>query len=290
MPIVLNDVSYVYMPGTPYCREALRNITLKIEQGEFVGVIGHTGSGKSTLVQHLNGLLRPSSGSVSVDGFDLHDKKTDIKRIRQRVGMVFQYPEHQLFEETVFDDVAFGPRNQGLDAEMVTQRVEEALERVGLPPSEYAKRSPFRLSGGQMRRVAIAGVIALKPEYLVLDEPSAGLDPRGRDEIFEQILQLYHDSGMAVVLISHNMEDVARMARRLLVMHAGCITFDGNPAELFHERVNDLRAFGLSIPPITRLLQQLRSRGLLVDERLMDGDAVADAIMGSRAKGKSHAE
>ena len=285
MPIILDRVSYTYMPGTPYCREALRDISLTVEPGEFIGIIGHTGSGKSTLVQHLNGLLRPSSGTVCVDGFDLHDKKTEIKRIRQRVGMVFQYPEHQLFEETVFDDVAFGPRNQGLDAESVSERVESALTSVGLNPSEYAKRSPFRLSGGQMRRVAIAGVIALQPEYLVLDEPSAGLDPQGRDEIFEQILRLYHSSGMAVVLISHNMEDVARMARRLLVMHCGRIEFDGSPSQLFHDSAINLRDFGLNLPYVTALLKKLRQRGLPVDDRLTDGNAVADAIMAAMAKG-----
>lgn len=278
MSIVLDHVSYTYMPDTPYQREALRDISLTIAPGEFVGVIGHTGSGKSTLVQHLNGLLQPTSGRVAVDDVDLKGKAAGQKLIRQRVGMVFQYPEHQLFEETIFDDIAFGPRNLGLTVDEVTQRVEEAMERVGLPPSEYAARSPFRLSGGQMRRVAIAGVIALKPEYLVLDEPSAGLDPRGRDEIFEQILELYHSTGMAVVLVTHNMEDVARLAKRLLVMNRGRIEFDGKPADLFHDSGLPLHEFGISLPYMTVLLRLLRSRGLDLDDTLLSADAVAAAI------------
>ncbi|MHC1760333.1 MAG: energy-coupling factor transporter ATPase [Negativicutes bacterium] len=278
MSIVLEKVSYTYMPGTPYRREALRSIDLIIEPGEFLGIIGHTGSGKSTLVQHLNGLLRPTSGLVKVDGNDLHDKASEKKRVRQRVGMVFQYPEHQLFEETIFDDVAFGPRNLGLAADEVTHRVESALERVGLPAFEYASRSPFRLSGGQMRRVAIAGVIALQPEYLILDEPSAGLDPRGRDEIFEQILQLYHSSDMAVVLVTHNMEDVARMAKRLIVLNRGQIEFDGRPADLFHDTTLALHEFGISLPYVTELLRSLRAKGLDVDDTLLDSADIAAGI------------
>jgi energy-coupling factor transport system ATP-binding protein len=284
MSIVLENVSYTYMPGTPYRREALRGIDLVIEPGEFLGIIGHTGSGKSTLVQHLNGLLRPTAGLVKVDGNDLNDKAAEKKRVRQRVGMVFQYPEHQLFEETIFDDVAFGPRNLGLATDEVTQRVESALERVGLPASEYATRSPFRLSGGQMRRVAIAGVIALQPEYLILDEPSAGLDPRGRDEIFEQILQLYHSTGMAVVLVTHNMEDVARMAKRLIVLNRGRIEFDGRPADLFHDTTLPLHEFGISLPYVTELLRSLRARGLDVADTLLDAGDIATAIQAALLK------
>ena len=286
MSIVLDHVSYTYMPDTPYQREALRDISLTISPGEFIGIIGHTGSGKSTLVQHLNGLLQPTSGNVKVDDVDLKGKTAGQKIVRQRVGMVFQYPEHQLFEETIFDDIAFGPRNLGLTSEEVTQRVEEAMERVGLPPAEYASRSPFRLSGGQMRRVAIAGVIALQPEYLVLDEPSAGLDPRGRDEIFEQILQLYHSTGMAVVLVTHNMEDVARLAKRLLVMNRGRIEFDGKPAELFHDPSLPLHEYGISLPYMTELLRLLRSRGLDLDDTLLSADAVATAIQTELRKKK----
>ena len=286
MSIVLDHVSYTYMPDTPYQREALRDISLTISPGEFIGIIGHTGSGKSTLVQHLNGLLQPTSGRVTVDDVDLKGKTAGQKLIRQRVGMVFQYPEHQLFEETIFDDIAFGPRNLGLTTDEVTQRVEEAMERVGLPPAEYASRSPFRLSGGQMRRVAIAGVIALKPEYLVLDEPSAGLDPQGRDEIFEQILQLYHSTGMAVVLVTHNMEDVARLAKRLLVMNRGRIEFDGKPADLFHDSGLPLHEYGISLPYMTELLRLLRSRGLDLDDTLLAADAVAAAIQTELRKKK----
>ncbi len=284
MSIVLEKVSYTYMPGTPYRREALRDVDIVINPGEFLGIIGHTGSGKSTLIQHLNGLLRPTAGVVKVDGNDLHAKNAEKKKVRQRVGMVFQYPEHQLFEETVFDDVAFGPRNLGLTTSEVAERVESALERVGLPASEYATRSPFRLSGGQMRRVAIAGVIALQPEYLVLDEPSAGLDPRGRDEIFDQILQLYHSSGMAVVLVTHNMEDVARMAKRLLVMNRGRVEFDGRPADLFHDTRIHLHEFGISLPYVTSLLRTLRARGLDVDDTLLDSGEVAESIQASLQK------
>jgi energy-coupling factor transport system ATP-binding protein len=266
------------MPGTPYCRDALLDVSLKIDRGEFIGIIGHTGSGKSTLVQHLNGLLRPTAGTVCLDGANMHERKQALKSVRQKVGMVFQYPEHQLFEETVFDDVAFGPRNLGLSDEDVQQRVESALECVGLSVADVAKRSPFRLSGGQMRRVAIAGVIALRPEYLVLDEPSAGLDPCGRDEIYAQILQLYRTSGMAVVLVTHNMEDVARMAKRLLVMDHGRIRFDGPPVDLFHDETIQLRDFGVSLPHVTSLLKTLRTHGLDLDDTLQDEEAVAEAI------------
>lgn len=280
MSIKLANVCYTYMSGTPYRREALCDINLTIEPGEFIGIIGHTGSGKSTLVQHLNGLLQPSSGQVTLDGNDLHGKKKKgaLKSVRQRVGMVFQYPEHQLFEETVFDDVAFGPRNLGLDNSEVMARVEAALQCVGLPAAEYAKRSPFRLSGGQMRRVAIAGVIALQPQYLVLDEPSAGLDPRGRDEIYDQIMQLYESSGMAVVLVTHNMEDVARMAKRILVMNRGTIEFDGTPIDLFHDEKINLHNYGVSLPHVTSLLKKLCAGGLDLDDTLLDAGEVSRAI------------
>ena len=279
MSITLDKVSYTYMPGTPYCRDALRNISLTIEPGEFIGVIGHTGSGKSTLVQHLNGLLKPSSGSVLLDGVNLHggDKKNLI-RIRQKVGMVFQYPEHQLFEETVFDDVAFGPKNLGLGTEEIQSRVESALSCVGLAMDEFASRSPFRLSGGQMRRVAIAGVLALQPQYLILDEPSAGLDPQGRDEIYDQIMQLYHSSGITVVLVTHNMEDVARMANRLLVLNHGELEYDGKPHKLFHDKTVDLSEYGVGLPQVTSLVRTLARQGIPIDETLMDAEEVSQAI------------
>ena len=279
MSIILENVSYTYMPGTPYQRDALRNISLTVEPGEFIGIIGHTGSGKSTLVQHLNGLLKPSAGKIELDGTNLHGGQKDfLKKVRQKVGMVFQYPEHQLFEETVFEDVAFGPRNLGLNREETASRVETALQLVGLPVDEFAERSPFRLSGGQMRRVAIAGVLALQPQYLVLDEPSAGLDPQGRDEIYDQILKLYVAGNITVVLVTHNMEDVARMAGRLLVMNHGELEYDGPPRYLFHNQKVDLNEYGVGLPPITSLVRTLAKSGFPIDETLMDAEEVSQAV------------
>jgi energy-coupling factor transport system ATP-binding protein len=277
MPIVLKDVSYVYMPGTPYERTALKNINLTVGAGEFVGVIGHTGSGKSTLVQHMNGLLKPTSGVVEVDGADLAAKGDAARLARRKVGMVFQYPEHQLFEETVFDDVAFGPRNLGLPADEVEDRVRTALEFVGLDFAAFAKRSPFRLSGGQMRRVAIAGVVALNPAYLILDEPSAGLDPRGRDEIFSEVVRLHETTGVTVVLISHNMEEVARLVKRLVVMHEGTISLDGPPREIFRHG-DELRAAGVDVPGVTALMGRLAGRGLEVDAAALTVEEAAASI------------
>jgi len=278
MSITLRDVSFVYMPGTPYERTALKGINLTVERGEFVGVIGHTGSGKSTLVQHMNGLLRPTCGTVTVDGVDLAAKGEAARAVRRRVGMVFQYPEHQLFEETVFDDVAFGPRNLGLDAAEVEKRVRFAMEFVGLDFAAFARRSPFRLSGGQMRRVAIAGVIALKPDYLVLDEPSAGLDPRGRDEIFAGVLRLYAGTGMAVILVSHNMEEVARLVNRLVVMDRGEICLDGSPGDIFGRCRDKLLSAGVDVPAVTALLGRLRQGGLEVDAAALTTEEAARTI------------
>ena len=266
MSIILTNVSYTYMPGTPYERKALNNVSLTIEPGEFVGIIGHTGSGKSTLVQHLNGLLKPTVGSVTVEHTDLHAKGDAAKKARRKVGMVFQYPEHQLFEETIYEDISFGPRNLGLDADEIDRRVRLGMEFVGLDFEAFAKRSPFRLSGGQMRRVAIAGVIALRPDYLVLDEPSAGLDPRGRDEIFSQVINLHQTTGTAVVLVSHNMEDIARMANRLIVMSSGEVKLDGSPEDIFRNRQQDLAAAGVDVPPVTGLMTAIKQRGLAVDD------------------------
>ena len=278
MSIKIEHLNYVYSEGTAYEKHALKDICLEIPHGEFVGIIGHTGSGKSTLIQHLNGLIKGTSGAIYYNGENIYQDGYDMRALRSQVGMVFQYPEHQLFEETVFDDVAFGPRNLGLSVDEVQERVETALTCVGLNFSEIAKRSPFRLSGGQMRRVAIAGVIALQPEYLVLDEPSAGLDPCGRDEIYAQILQLYRNTGMAVVLVTHNMEDVARMAKRLLVMDHGRIRFDGPPVDLFHDETIQLQDFGVSLPHVTSLLKTLRTHGLDLDDTLQDEELVAEAI------------
>lgn len=278
MSIELKNVTYTYMPKTPFERTAIKQINLKIRKGEFVAIIGHTGSGKSTLVQHLNGILKPTSGSVSIDGVDLHGKKDAAKTVRSKVGMVFQYPEHQLFEETIYADIAFGPKNLGLATEEVDARVRRAMAFAGLDFSAYAERSPFQLSGGQMRRVAIAGVIALEPEYLILDEPSAGLDPRGRDEIFQEIAKLYQRSGIAVILVSHNMEDVAKLATRLIVMNDGQISLDGTPQAVFGEP-DKLKAAGVDVPPVTALLGKLKTRGLNINDQLLTvDDAVANII------------
>ncbi len=277
MPIVLRDVSFVYMPGTPYERTALREINLTVAAGEFIGVIGHTGSGKSTLVQHMNGLLKPTRGVVEVDGVGLAAKGDAARLARRKVGMVFQYPEHQLFEETVFDDVAFGPRNLGLAADEVEERVRLALDFVGLDFAAFARRSPFRLSGGQMRRVAIAGVVALQPAYLILDEPSAGLDPRGRDEIFAEVVRLHETTGVTVVLISHNMEEVARLVKRLVVMHDGAIRLDGPPREIFRHG-GELKAAGVDVPGVTALMERLAHRGLDVDAAALTVEEAAASI------------
>ncbi len=257
MSIRVEDLGYVYMPGTPLEAVALQEVNLDIRDGEFVGLIGQTGSGKSTLVQHFNGLLRPTRGRVLVDGEDLSRRETSIKEIRRRVGLVFQYPEHQLFEETVFADVAFGPRRLGLTGEELESRVEAALEGVGLDAAALGQRSPFELSGGQMRRVAMAGVLAMQPRVLILDEPTAGLDPRGRDEILAQVQVMHRDYGLTVVLVSHSMEDVARLAHRLLVMHRGQLVLGGSAREVFRQaqRLQDL---GLDVPQITQVMRGVR--------------------------------
>lgn len=280
MSIVLENVSYTYMAGTPYEKTAIKNINLEIKAGEFVGIIGHTGSGKSTLVQHLNGLLKPTSGIVTINGEDINKKTSKAKLARQKVGMVFQYAEHQLFEETVYDDIAFGPRNQGLiDDDLVERRVRQAMEFVGLEFDVFARRSPFNLSGGQMRRVAIAGVVALNPEYLILDEPSAGLDPKGRDEIYQQVIDLFQATGIAVVLVSHNMEDVARLATRLIVMNKGEIILDDVPTVIFRNHREKLKASGVDIPNVTAFMHRLRERGLDVQDDVFTVEAAAQAIL-----------
>jgi energy-coupling factor transport system ATP-binding protein len=258
------------MSKTPYEKAAIKKIDFEIKQGEFVGIIGHTGSGKSTLVQHLNGLLKPSSGMVHIDGQNIHEKGETARNAKRSVGMVFQYPEHQLFEESVYEDIAFGPRNLGVKEEEIEARVKKALDFVGLDFEKFAKRTPFQLSGGQMRRVAIAGVVALDPKYLVLDEPSAGLDPRGRDEIFGQIMNLHQATGITVVLVSHNMEDVARMANRLIVMNKGEILLDGKPKDIFCNHQAQLKEAGVDVPPLTLLMNQFKQRGLEVDSAVID--------------------
>ena len=260
MPIQIEGLTHTYMPGSPFQATAIRDITLTIEDGEFLGLIGHTGSGKSTLVQHLNGLLTPTSGRVLVNGEDVFLKGTNRKAIRQQVGLVFQYPEHQLFEETVEKDIAFGPKNLGLSQEEISQRVKEACVQVGLDYETYAQRSPFELSGGQMRRAAIAGVLAMRPRVLVLDEPTAGLDPAGRDSILSMVKSLHEAGGLTVVMVTHSMDDIARLATRLAVLAKGALVMTGSPREIF-SRVEEMEALGLGVPQAAKLAQLLRNAG-----------------------------
>ena len=278
MPIILDSVSYVYGEHTPFRKEALKEINLTINEGDFVGIIGHTGSGKSTLVQHLNGLLHPTAGKVTINGVDAALKTEEAKLMRHKVGMVFQYPEHQLFEETIAQDIAFGPKNLGLSDSEVDERVREAMDFVGLDYETYANRSPFQLSGGQMRRVAIAGVVALNPSYLILDEPSAGLDPFGREEIFQKIIDLHAKKGITVVLVSHNMEDISRMANRLIVIDNVQIQLDGKPIDIFMNKRKELQAAGVDVPPVSKLVEHLRDRGLPVSQQVISVDDAVKAI------------
>jgi len=254
MSIIVDNLSYVYMKGSPFEKRALKNVSLTIEDGEFVGIIGHTGSGKSTLIQHFNGLLKPSEGKVVINGTDIQGK--DLKELRRQVGIVFQYPEHQLFEETVYKDVDFGLLKQGMRQEDIEVRVNKAIEAVGLDKS-ILEKSPFELSGGQKRRVAIAGVLVMNPGILVLDEPTAGLDPRGRDEIYSLITKLHEDRGMTIILVSHSMEDVARLVDRVIVMNDGTIEMDGPVREVF-KNAERLESIGLSVPQITYLMKRLK--------------------------------
>ena len=286
MPIVIEHLNYVYMSGGPYETHALDDVSLTIEDGEFVGLIGHTGSGKSTLVQHLNGLLLPSSGKITVDGLDIADKATDRRAIRRKVGLVFQYPENQLFEETVEKDIAFGPRNLGLDEAEIDRRVRDAMRKVALDYDALHERSVFELSGGQMRRVAIAGVLAMEPRTLVLDEPCAGLDPRGREEILGLIRDLHRDTGATIVMVSHSMDDVASLAERVIVMNHGKVAMDGAPRDVF-SRGAQLRAIGLDVPQAVQLADRLRERGFDVPQgvyRVEEIKAVIEGIVGKGAR------
>ncbi len=278
MSIRLENVSFSYLEDTPLSQAALRNVSLEIQDGEFVGLIGPTGSGKSTLVQHFNGLLKPNSGKVFVDGVDLTRKDTQLRLIRQKVGMVFQYPEHQLFGETVLEDVGFGPRNGGLPEETVIQRVREALAYVGLDYEAIKDQSPFELSGGQKRRTAIAGVLAMQPSVLILDEPTAGLDPEGREEILGEIRQLHEERGITVVLVTHSMEDVARLADRLVVMERGTIALDGTPVEVFRQATR-LKEMGLGIPEITALMHELKTHGVDVNTDIFTVEEAEEEII-----------
>ena len=264
MSIRAENLNYIYGQGTPFEQYALKDVSFEIPDGQFVGLIGHTGSGKSTLIQHLNGLLRATSGAVFFNNENIYAEGYNLKQLRTRVGLVFQYPEHQLFEVDVFTDVCFGPKNMGLSKTEIEARAKEAMEMVGLDESFYEK-SPFELSGGQKRRVAIAGVLAMRPEVLILDEPTAGLDPKGRDEILDQVSALQKARGMTVILVSHSMEDVARYVDRLMVMNAGQKVYDGTPKEVFRH-YKELEKIGLSAPQVTYIVQGLRERGIPVNE------------------------
>ena len=277
MALIVDHVSYVYDPDAPLPRKALDDIYLNIPEGQFIGIIGHTGSGKSTLMQHLNGLMKATSGHIYYKGKDIDAKDYDQRELRSKVGLVFQYPEHQLFEVDVFSDVCFGPKNLGLDKEEIEKRARDALGRVGIP-EELFKQSPFELSGGQKRRVAIAGVLAMKPEILILDEPTAGLDPKGRREILDQIRQLQKETGMTILLVSHSMEDVAEYVERIVVMNHGTIIYDNVPQKIFR-RYRELEEIGLGAPQITYIMHAMKKKGLPVDTSVTNIPEAADQIM-----------
>ena len=283
MSIKLSNIYHTYSKETPFERLALNDVSLEIAKGEVVAIIGHTGSGKSTLVQHLNGLLKPDKGQATIDDIDITAKGAQAKAARQQVGMVFQYPEHQLFAETVFEDIAFGPHNKGVAEEELPKQVREAMEFVGLDYDTFAQRSPFQLSGGQMRRVAIAGVVAMNPDYLVLDEPSAGLDPRSRNAVFKEIMSLHKSRGIAIVLVTHSMEEAVKYADRLLVINSGRILFDGTPAEIFKEHAAELVKVGVDVPQVYKLADLLRKNGLSLPEGIKDDVSLIKAV--KKAKG-----
>ncbi|WP_300277220.1 energy-coupling factor transporter ATPase [Peptacetobacter sp.] len=261
MSIKVSNLTYIYDEGMPFENRAIDDISFEIEDNDFVGLIGHTGSGKSTLIQHLNGLLKPSSGSIYINEFNITQKDINLTEIRKRVGVVFQYPEYQLFEETVEKDIEFGPRNMGLSEEEICKRVKSSMNAVGLNYEEYRLKSPFELSGGQKRRVAIAGVIAMDPEVLILDEPTAGLDPGGREEIFNLIRKLHKERNITIILSSHSMDDMAKLVKTLIVMNKGKIEFMGNPREVFRDNAHRLKEIGLDIPQVLELAIKLREKG-----------------------------
>ncbi|WP_033127015.1 energy-coupling factor transporter ATPase [Eubacterium sp. ER2] len=277
MSIKLEHVNYIYSPGTAYEKKALSDICLELPHGEFVGIIGHTGSGKSTLIQHLNGLIRATSGTVFYNGENIYAEGYDMRKLRSQVGLVFQYPEHQLFEVDVLTDVCFGPKNQGLTPEECEKRATEALRLVGLK-EKYWKSSPFELSGGQKRRAAIAGVLAMRPGVLVLDEPTAGLDPKGRDEILDQIAYLHRQSDMTVILVSHSMEDIAKYADRIIVMNKGNILYNDTPKQVF-SHYQELEKIGLAAPQVTYIMHDIREAGFDVGVTATTVEEAADEIM-----------
>jgi energy-coupling factor transport system ATP-binding protein len=279
MSIVIENLDYIYGEGTPFQKRALKNINLTIERGSFLGLIGHTGSGKSTLIQHINALLKPSAGKITVNGVCITDGKTKLKSIRQKVGLVFQYPEHQLFEETIYKDIAFGPKNLELSESEISDRVFNAMKSVGLDYEKYKDKSPFDLSGGQKRRVAIAGVLAMEPEVLILDEPTAGLDPRGRDEILQQIKELRKfKEDITILLVSHSMEDIADMVDRIILMNEGEIKLDGSPKEVFRN-VEEVESYGLAVPQITYFMRALKKKYPDIDEEVYTVEAAKAEIL-----------
>ena len=284
MSIKLEHLNYVYSQGTAYEKHALKDICLEIPHGEFVGLIGHTGSGKSTLIQHLNGLVKATSGAVYYEGRNIYEEGYPMRELRNQVGLVFQYPEHQLFEVDVMTDVCFGPKNQGLSPEECKARALEALKLVGLK-EKYYKASPFELSGGQKRRVAIAGVLAMRPKVLVLDEPTAGLDPKGRDDILDQIAYLHKQSDLTVILVSHSMEDIARYADRIIVMNKGQVQYNGKPVEVF-AHYKELEKIGLAAPQVTYIMHDLKEQGLDVKTNITTIEEAAEEIMHALEKRK----
>ena len=285
MSIKIENLTHTYMPQSPFEKKALDNVSLEIKDGEFVALIGHTGSGKSTLIQHLNGLLEASSGQIIVDGIDITEKGIKLIDIRKKVGLVFQYPEYQLFEETIEKDIQFGPRNLGLSEEEIAKRVKKSMEMVGLDYITYKDKSPFDLSGGQKRRVAIAGVIAMEPKVLILDEPTAGLDPKGRDDILGQIKKLHEQYGMTIILVSHSMEDVANIAQKIVVMNHGKVELQGRPEEVFKE-VDTLEKIGLGVPQVAYLMRALKAKGFNVTDEAYTIEKAKEELLKILVKNK----
>lgn len=279
MSIIVKNLTHIYNEGMPFASKALDDVSFEIKDRDFVGLIGHTGSGKSTLIQHLNGLLKPSSGEIFINDFNITDKNLNLTEIRKRVGVVFQYPEYQLFEETIDKDIAFGPANLGLEESEIHNRVKVSMEAVGLDYEEFKDKSPFELSGGQKRRVAIAGVIAMNPEVLILDEPTAGLDPGGRDEIFNLIKDLHEKNNMTIILSSHSMDDMAKLAKTLIVMNHGRIEFMGTPREVFKSNAGKLKEIGLDIPQVLELALKLRQKGFDIREDILTLEEAKQEIL-----------
>ena len=287
MPLIeINNLTHIYSEGLPFEKRAIADINLKIEENEFIGLIGHTGSGKSTFIQHLNGLLKPSSGEIILDGMKVDKSSSNLTELRKKIGLVFQYPEYQLFEETIERDIAFGPRNLDLSEEEVLKRVKASMDSVGLDYETYKDKSPFELSGGLKRRVAIAGVLAMEPKVLILDEPTAGLDPRGRDEILSEIKSIHEKRKITVILVSHSMEDVAKIAERIIVMDKGKVFLDSNPREIFRNE-DKLLSVGLGIPQITSLMRVLKKKGLDINEDSITVEEAKESLI-KYLRGVSH--